>query len=331
MWIETGIIMANNNKNIRTAAGFGGVGGGGSGAWSPGGSPIAKGGQTQGNFNQFVDDASFETILARIHQDAPDDPERNLEARLVPQHQDKEYGALNNLDILDVDERNAYKLRTKLRAHKHMLEKAATQMQANPHHQKIQMSPMEESLAARRKYKDGQKFDYEDDVPPQIKPERYHPVLSNNKNERVAIDFAFRRRDHITDAEPGDADAWWQATKNQVPMGKAPLLTEGAEMDQYFDELLNENNPNPSGLWNEENIQNEEIVDPDTKPNFSGNNSAKYDDPKNDLTMSLEQQLHGDSYEKNQYDRNNFGNEPIGFDDNPLMRGQGNYPRVPWA
>ena len=35
--------------------------------------------------------------------------------------------------------------------------------------------------------------------------------------------------------------------------------------------------------------------------------------------------------EKNQYDRNNFGNEPIGFDDNPLMQGQGNYPRVPWA
>ena len=37
--------MANQNKNIRTAAGFGGVGGAGSGAWSPGGSPIGKGGQ----------------------------------------------------------------------------------------------------------------------------------------------------------------------------------------------------------------------------------------------------------------------------------------------
>jgi hypothetical protein len=326
-----GITMANNNKNIRTAAGFGGVGGGGSGAWSPGGSPIAKGGQTQGNFNHFVDDASFEAILSRTHQDTPDDPERNLEARLVPQHQDKEYDALNNLDILDVDERNAYKLRTKLRAHKHMLEKAATQIKVNPHHQKIQNSTMEESLAARRKYKDGQKFDYEDDVPAQIKPERTHPVLSNSKNERLAIDFNYRRRDQITEAEPGDANAWWQASKNQVPMGKAPLLTNGAEMDKYFDELLNENNPNPSGLWNEENIQNEEIVDPDTKPNFSGNNSASNDNPKNDLTMSLEQQLHGDSYEKNQYDRNNFGNEPIGFDDNPLMQGQGNYPRVPWA
>ena len=323
--------MANNNKNIRIAAGFGGVGGGGSGAWSPGGSPIAKGGQTQGNFNQFVDDASFEAILSRIHQDAPDDPERNLEARLVPQHQDKEYDALNNLDILDVDERNAYKLRTKLRAHKHMLEKAATQLKANPHHQKIQISTMEESLASRRKYKDGQKFDYEDDVPAQIKPERTHPVLSNSKNERLAVDFNYRRRDQITEAEPGDADAWWQASKNQVPMGKAPLLTNGAEIDKYFDELLNENNPNPSGLWNEENIQNEEIIDPDSKPNFSGKNSASDDNPKNDLTMSLEQQLHGDSYEKNQYDRNNFGNESIGFDDNPLMQGQGNYPRVPWA
>ena len=323
--------MANQNKNIRTAAGFGGVGGAGSGAWAPGGSPIAKGGQTPGNFNQFVDDSSFEAILSRIHLNIPDDPERNIEARLVPQHQDKEYGALNNLDILDVDERNAYKLRTKLRAHKHMLETAATQMKANPHHQKNQNSTMEESLAARRKYKDGQKFDYEDDVPAQIKPERTHPVLSKSKNERLAIDFSFTRRDHITDAEPGDADAWWQATKNKLPMGKAPLLTEGAGIDEYFNELLNENNPNPSGLWNEENIQNEQIVDPDTKANFSGNSSAKYYDPKNNLTMSLEQQLHGDSYEKNHYDRNNFGNEPIGFDDNPLMRGQGNYPRVPWA
>jgi hypothetical protein len=102
-------------------------------------------------------------------------------------------------------------------------------------------------------------------------------------------------------------------------------------MDKYFDELLNENNPNPSGMWNEENIQNEEIVDPDTKPNFSGNSSAKNYDQKNNTEMSLEQQLHADSYPKNQYDRNNFGNEPIGFDDNPLMQGQGNYPRVPWA
>ena len=323
--------MANNNKNIRTAAGFGGVGGAGSGAWAPGGSPIGKGGQTPGNFNQFVDDASFEAIISRIHQDAPDEPERNMEARLVSQHTFKEDDAVNNLDILDVDERNAFKLRTKLRAHKHMLEKAATQMKANPHHEKIQNSTMEESLKARRKYKDGQKFDYEDDVPAQIKPERTHSIYSSSKNERVAIDFNYRRRDQINEVEPGDADAWWQATKNQLPMGKTPLLTDGAEIDTYFKELLNENNPNPDGMWNEENIQNEEIVDPDTKPNFSGNSSAKNFDKKNNVTMSLEQQLHSDSYPKNQYDRNNFGNEPIGFDDDPLMRGQGNYPRVPWA
>ena len=321
--------MANNNTNIKTAAGFGGVGGAGSGAWSPGGSPISKGGQTPGNFNHFVDDASFEVIISRIHQGAPDDPERNMEARLVSQHTFKEDDAVNNLDILDVDERNAFKLRTKLRAHKHMLEKAATQMQANPHHEKIQNSTMEESLKARRKYKDGQKFDYEDDVPAQIKPERVH--YSSKSNERLAIDFNYRRRDQINEVEPGDADAWWQATKNQVPMGKAPLLVNGAELDQYFNDLLKENNPNPSGLWNEENIQNEQIVDPDSKANFSGNSSAKYYDKKNSLTMTTEQQLHQDSYEKTQYDRNNFGNEPIGFDDEPLMQGQGNYPRVPWA
>lgn len=321
--------MAINNKNIKTAAGFGGVGGAGSGAWSPGGNPISKGGQTPGNFNHFVDDASFEVIISRIHQYAPDDPERNMEARLVSQHTYKEDDAVNNLDILDMDERNAYKLRSKLRAHKHMLEKAATQMQANPHHEKIQNSTMEESLKARRKYKDGQKFDYEDDVPAQIKPERVH--YSSSFNERVAIDFNYRRRDQINEIEPGDADAWWNATKNKVPMGKTPLLTEGAELDTYFKELLNENNPNPDGLWNEENIQNEEIVDPDTKANFSGNSSAKNYDKKNNSTMSLEAQLHADSYEKNQYDRNNFGNEPIGFDDDPLMQGQGNYPRVPWA
>ena len=222
--------------------------------------------------SQFVDDASFEAILSRIHQNDSDEPAnlvRNIEDRLVPQHTYKEDDVIHNLDILDVDERNALKLRTKLRAHKHMLEKAATQMKANPHHQKIQNSTMEESLQARRKYKDKQKFDYEDDVPAQIKPERVH--YSSSSNERIAIDFNYRRRDQINEAEPGDADAWWQATKNQVPMGKAPLLTNGAEMDKYFDELLNENNPNQSGLWNEENIQNEEIVDPDTKPNFSGN------------------------------------------------------------
>ena len=285
--------MANNNKNIRTAAGFGGVGGAGSGGWSPGGSPISKGGQTPGNFNHFIDDASFEVIISRIHQGAPDDPERNMEARLVSQHTFKEDDAINNLDILDVDERNAYKLRAKLRAHKHMLEIAATQMKADPHHEKIQNSTMEESLKARRKYKDGQKFDYEDDVPDQIKPERVH--YSSISNKKIAIDFNYRRRDQINEVEPGDADAWWKATKNQVPMGKAPLLVNGDELDTYFKELLNENNPNPSGLWNEENIKNEEIVDPDSKPNFSGSSSAENYDKKNSLTMTTEQQLHGDS------------------------------------
>jgi hypothetical protein len=97
----------SSKKNIKIAAGFGGVGGAGSGAWSPGGSP---GGGNYGDYNLFMTDQGFESILARTHNPPDDDANRNFEARLVPFHTSKEDDVLGNIDILDPVERERIKL-----------------------------------------------------------------------------------------------------------------------------------------------------------------------------------------------------------------------------
>lgn len=312
----------SSNKNIKTAAGFGGVGGAGSGNWAPGGSP---GGSTHGDFNQFISDQSFESILARSHNPPDDDEKRNFEARLVPFHNFKEDDILGNIDILDPVERERIKLRARLRQHKSMLEDAANNMhKSKGTDNKESYISMEDSLSKRRKYKEKQKFDYEDDVPSQIKPERVHYAST-----RQAKDFTSKSRGQITESGPDD-NPFYEAQYSNPQLAKTPVLTEGVNLEEYFKDLKNEYTPDEDGFRNETTIL--DTLDPDaSRPNFSGRSSAdSYDPSEQDKT--LEQQLHTEEYVyKDDYSRNNRGNEPMSFDDNPGLKGQGNFSRVPWA
>ena len=312
----------SSKKNIKTAAGFGGVGGAGSGAWAPGGNP---GGSTYGDFNQFITDQSFESVLARSHNPPDPDETRNFEARLVPFHTSKEDDILGNIDILDPVERERLKLRARLRDHKSMLENAANNMHKSKEtDNKDSYVSMEQSLSKRRKYKDKQKFDYEDDVPEQIKPERLH-----YSSTKYAKDFTSKSRGQITESGPDD-NPFYEAQYSNAHLAKTPLLTEGANFDQYVQDLKNEYTPDQDGSRNETTIL--DTLDPDAAtPNFSGRSSAESYDP-DEQDKTIEQMLHTEEYVyKNDYDRNNRGNEEMSFDDNPGLKGQGNFSRVPWA
>ncbi len=312
----------SSKKNIKTAAGFGGVGGAGSGAWAPGGSP---GGGNYGDYNQFITDQAFESILARTHNPPDDDATRNFEARLVPFHTSKEDDVLGNIDILDPVERERIKLRAKLRDHKSLMESEAQKIKHTDN--KESYISMEESLSKRRKYKEKQKFDYEDEVPAQIKPERLH--YSSSQFLKLAKDFTTRRRDNITPSGPDD-NPFYDAQFSNPQLGKTPLLTEGADIDKYFEDQRREYTPDTDGFRNEPTIL--DTLDPDAAyPSFSGKSSAEnYDPTEQDKT--IEQQLHTQEYAlNNEYDRHKQGDDEVGFDDNPGLKGQGNFPRVPWA
>ena len=71
-------------KSIKIAQ-YGGVGGGGtSSPYSPGGSPIGKGGYNPGGWdiNALIEDISFEHFLARTHNPVDPSEDRNIENRL---------------------------------------------------------------------------------------------------------------------------------------------------------------------------------------------------------------------------------------------------------
>jgi hypothetical protein len=88
--------------------------------------------------------------------------------------------------------------------------------------------------------------------------------------------------------------------------------------------------PDKDGFRNETTIL--DTLDPDAAyPSFSGKSSAENYDPS-EQDKTIEQQLHTQEYAlNNDYDRNKQGDEEVGFDDNPGLKGQGNFPRVPWA
>jgi hypothetical protein len=327
--------MSSNNKNIRTAAGFGGVGGAGSAAYSPGGSPIAKGGQVPGAYNQWIEDKSFEAILARTHNPLPDDPERNFEKRLVPMHVYKEDDIIGDLDILDPAERQRLKFRANLRKFKSELENEADNIMFNDYsasNMKNYMDKpksfqsMEESLSKRRKYEDYKETSIVDDLAAeQIKPERYHPVLSDSKNIKKAFkDYPSNNRSHVTE-EGGNDNPFYEAQFQTPSLGKE-LPFEGADISGYAKGLRTVATPDEDGFREFGDLVTD-MPYPDTLPNFSGYNAADHYDIDEDPYIPLEQKLHPTENPLTREENTEKGS----FDDEPLMQGQGNYPRVPAA
>lgn len=317
-------------QNIRTAQ-FGGVGGAGSGSpFAPGKSPIGTGGKNPGGWDinaSFDEDMNFEKLLSRTHPDL-DNSDRNFESRLTPQHQHVE--ELKNY-FLTPQERLREKFRRELHNYKKSLEDHADNLKKNSvEYIKLHFQPKEEhmmtmemSLGKRRKYDDTKivRHKYEDEVPEQIKPERIHPVFSSSEVNRIA---QISSRNRLTDEEPPGTEERNQfdiAKYTRPPLGRAPVLINGDELEQYFSELRQEAAPNDKGQ--RENADTDTVLtlpDPDYKANVHPRNeiaNEPADDGVNeiDLFIPLEQNLHPKKTPKNYYDRNNMGNEDMGVEE----------------
>ena len=316
------------SKNIRTAQ-FGGVGGGGSGSpFTPGKSPIGTGGKNTGGYQinmSWDEENNMEKMLSRTH-DELDNSDRNIESRHSFMHSN--YEELKNY-ALTPEERRREKLRANLHAYKERLEQEANNLNKNSvqyikdHFQtpRKHSITLEERLKERRKFKDDpkeNKFEFEDEVPPQIQPTRTHPVLSDRQMNRIAL---IVMRDKLTKEEDPDVEErniYDVKRYTDPPIGKTPRLMEGTEINEYFNELLKQYNPDPEGFTNEDVFL--DYPDRDTLPNVhTPDEIAKEPADKKvldiDVFTPLETNLHPSKMPKNMYDRNNMGGEDMGLEE----------------
>jgi hypothetical protein len=242
------------SNNIRTAQ-FGGVGGGGNGApFQPGSSPIGRGGGNRGGheINLYVDeDAGFDKLLRKTHIE-PDNRDVNMESRLTPQH--KNYEELIPYELTS-EERMRAKFRAQLHNYKKSLENAAdTLMKNSPAYIKEHYRPkdehmmtMEQSLENRHKYNKDFKYPREEYKDPD-KASRLHFSISDKAINRIAEDYAIRRRNRITDEYPEDRNEFDEAQFTRPSLGKTPVLEFGEELDNYITSLMTVNTPDHDGF-----------------------------------------------------------------------------------
>jgi hypothetical protein len=300
---------------------FGGVGGGGQvSPFAPGRSPIGRGGSNSGGLEINVswdENQNFDMLLRRTHPDS-DNSDRNIETRLTPQH--KSYEETKSY-LLTPQERLREKFRRELHNYKKSLEEQAENINNNSveyiqkHFQPKEehMVTMEENLSKRRKYPDFKKItnDLEDDIPELIKPERIHPVLSDSHLNRIA---QIVMRDKLTKEEDSEERNPFDVARFTVaPLGRTPVLTDGYDLETYFQKLREEASPSPDG---QREVANTDTVLTNLDPDYQANIHPRKEianEPADDgvmdidLFVSLENNLHPKKTPKNYYDRNNMG------------------------
>lgn len=311
-----------SSKNIKTAQ-FGGVGGGGNGSpFAPGKSPIGSGGKNPGGYevnSNWDENMTLEKMISKTHLDF-DNSDKNLEARITPQHK---YFEENKAYLLTPEERLKEKSRSQLHAYKKSLEEHANSIYKNSvkyiqeHYQLTDkdLQTMEQRLHERRHFDDSKKreFKYEDQVPEQIKPERTHPVLSDRQLNRIAI---IVMRDKLTEENDSDVEERNQFDNirfKYAPIGRTPVLTEGAELDQYLEDVLHEYTPESNGAMEVGDLVTD-MTNPDYEPNVHPRHeiaNEPADDGLNEINLfqTLEGNLNNKKAPSNQFDRNNMSSD----------------------
>lgn len=298
------------SENIRLAQ-FGGVGGGGQvSPFTPGGSPIGRGGRNRGGHevNLYVDeDANFDKLLRKTHQEF-DGRDVNLESRLTPQHKHYEESIPY---LLTPDERMRAKLRAQLHNYKQSLENAANDLHKNsPKYIREHYRPkpehlmtMEESLEDRHKYKKDFQYPREKYQDPD-KPSRMHFAISDNDMNRLAAEYQVMRRNRMTEEYAEPRNRYDIEQFSNEPLGKTPLLEHGEDLNQYFDDLININTPDKDG-YQEYELKDTILSYPNPDSNvdltprkFTGEESAelKQLDPFKNLESNMHTEKMPSSY-----------------------------------
>ena len=319
------------SSNIKTAQ-FGGVGGGYSKPYSPGSSPLSKGGGAPIGVNDNTDDNNtLNRQIERTHLD-PNMSDDNLEKRLSDSYH-KSYEKDNINYQLTPEERIRAKFRAKLhgmhqdlQAHADSIYKNSPEyirqnFQPKPEH----VSTYEQQLENRHQYKAKQKFDYEDEIVPQIKPSRVHYSISEKDIIKVAQEIQRTRRNRITDFDEGtyeNEDIIPQFS--YAPLGPTPILTDmdqEGDLDKYFKNQMKETTRDNDG-YKEYKLKDTALdyPDRDTLPNVYprkdiANEPADRGILKTDPTISLEGNLNPERNKKTTFDRNNITKEDGGVEE----------------
>jgi hypothetical protein len=310
------------SKNIKTSQ-FGGIGGGMQGSpFSPGKGPGSKGSNSGGqDMNvQWADDKTLESLIRRTHNEQ-DTSDRNIESRLTPQHQ---YAEEVKNYLLTPAERLREKFRAELHSYKKSLEEHADSLQKNSveyikEHYKPKaehITTLEEQLKKRRKYNDEPKmnfFQYEDELPDLIQPERIHPVLSNKVIKQVLADYPIKRRNEFLEDSENEQNVADKAKYTTVP-GSFNILLNQHDLDIYLDESGANKMYQNKGFYNEQTIL--DYPDYETLPNNHPRDEISQEkDIESQLFLPLEAQLHK-SGPMNMYDRlNPDGKEKMGVEE----------------
>ncbi len=320
------------SKNLRTASGFGGVGGGYQPSpFSPGNSPFGLSGKNRGGhgINPYINEEdSFTQLLEKMRQ-GEDQSDLSIESKLLKFHKNNVVSDSVPYLIEDPAARRRAKFRQQLNDYALGLQQEADSIIKNtpayinkntkkdPDHYRT----IEQSLEASKKhrYKPFQKFEFEDDVPEQIKPERYH--YSSKNNIRISEGPSQRgriTRDHPEDAENGSRNIFDLKRFNTYPEASYPLLS-GEDGFPGLNNYLNkaqESNQDHRGTsgYNEPNI-NDGVSD-DTKANVHPRSEMSKTPLLLDENESLEANLNGKNNKKSIQDINNqsFNEENSGLE-----------------
>ena len=320
------------SSNIKTAQ-FGGVGGGYSNSYSPGASPLTKGsGSGPGGVNTNNDDNNtLNKQIERTHLDM-DMSDDNMESRLTHQHR---YYEENKNYKLTPEERLREKFRAKLhQMHEEMQKHADSLYKNSPEYINKNFQPKPEhietyetQLEKRHQYKAKQKFDFEDEIVPQIKPSRVHYSISENDIIKVAQEIQKTRRNRLTDFEEPtyeSEDPIPEQMGDYSPIGKTTTLknfVRPSDLDDYFQAQMNEKTPDADG-FNEYQLKDTilDYPDRDTLPNVYPRSEIANEPADNGILkmnpgVSIEGNLNPERNKTTRFDRNNITKEDGGVEE----------------
>lgn len=309
------------SKNLKTASGFGGVGGGYQpSAYSPGNTPFGISGKNRGGsgINPYINEEdSFTQLLEKMRQ-GDDQSDLSIEAKLLKFHKNNIESDTIPYLLDDPVARRRAKLRRQLNDYKlglqqeadSIIKNTAAYINKNTKNDPDHFRTIEESLEAskKHKYKPFQKFEFEDDIPEQIKPERYH--YSNKDNLRISEGPSQRgriTRDHPEDAANGNRNVYDEKRLNTFPEASYPLLT-GEDGFPGLNNYLNkaqESNQDHRGTsgYNEANIN--DGVSSDTKANVNPRSEMSNTPLLLDVNEPLEANLNSKNNRKTIQEINN--------------------------
>ena len=243
-------------SNIKTASPYGG-GGSAQTPGAPGGSPFGSGGNNGSGINPRSTDEGLNSVIERTHQGVVDsdmahDETMNIEKRLNPSHAYAEEDAIPY--DLSHEERKRLRLLKEVQRREKFYNDALRSVDQNsvpyikkhflpkPEH----MVSREDTLEQRRR-NTNVKNPLEDTLPPQVKPERVHSILSSTRYSAMMNRFTDPFNVELDEDEGGeDGDRFDKKRMTEDYMGNSTTVMSNDDLERNLG-LENTNNWSGAG------------------------------------------------------------------------------------